>query len=516
LDLTFHLVPQAYFDSQDSQTDYTPEAFAQDGFIHCTDGADEMARTANRYYQSNPGLHYYLYIDKTRVRAPTRYDAEPHIYPHIYGALNRDAIVTVRPAKRNVDGSFLPPEVLKESSIIALRLYRDFRLLWTGQMISSVGTQMQMVAINWHIYNLTHSPVMLGLTGLVRIVPIIIFSLFGGVVADAHDRRRLMLITQTLMLIFAAMLGFATDVGIITAYIIYAMAATTAATGAFDGPARQALAPNLVRKEHLTNAMSLNNINMQVASIMGPMLAGFVIAGLGVGAVYWINALSFLAVIVALLLMRTPTQKNLGVAKVNLDSLTEGIKFVFSKKIITATMLLDFIATFFSSASALLPIFAQDILQVGPEGLGILYGAESVGAVIAGVLMARAGNIKRQGAILLLAVASYGVATIFYGFSQLFVLSFFFLALVGASDTVSTILRNTIRQLATPDHLRGRMTSVNMIFFMGGPQLGNLEAGIVAALFGAPFSVISGGVATVIAVALVAWLAPQLRNYRGQ
>ncbi len=178
-------------------------------------------------------------------------------------------------------------------------------------------------------------------------------------------------------------------------------------------------------------------------------------------------------------------------------------------------MLLDFIATFFSSASALLPIFAQDILHVGPEGLGILYGAESVGAFIAGVAMARAGNIKRQGVILLIAVAFYGIATAFYGVSQLFALSFFFLALVGASDTVSTILRNTIRQIMTPDHLRGRMTSVNMIFFMGGPQLGNLEAGIVAALLGAPFSVISGGVATVIAVGLVAWLIPQLKNYTG-
>jgi MFS family permease/uncharacterized protein (DUF952 family) len=518
MDITFHLVPQKYFDALDANQDYTPNDFDREGFIHCTDGADEMARTANRYYQSNAEAHYYLYIDQARVRAPMRYDATPRIYPHIYGALNRDAIIAVRPARRNADGIFLPPDTLpakKESSIIALKLYRDFRLLWTGQLLSSIGTQMQMVAINWHVYHLTGSAVMLGLTGLMRLAPIAIFSLFGGVFADAHDRRRLMLVTQTLMMIFAAILGLTTNLGLISALVIYAMAATTAATAAFDGPARQALAPNLVRKEHLTNALSLNNINMQVASILGPTLAGFAIARLGVASAYWLNAASFLAVIVALVLMRTPTQKNLGVAKVNLDSLTEGIKFVFSVKIITATMLLDFIATFFSSASALLPIFAQDILQVGPEGLGILYGAEAVGAVIAGVAMARAGNIKRQGALLLSAVAAYGFATIFYGVSQLFALSFLFLAFVGASDTVSTIIRNTIRQLATPDHLRGRMTAVNMIFFMGGPQLGNLEAGFVAALFGAPFSVISGGIATVIAVAIVAWAVPQLREYRG-
>jgi MFS family permease len=400
------------------------------------------------------------------------------------------------------------------SSLTALR-YRDFRLLWIGQLISNIGTQMQTVTINWHIYILTGSAVALGLTGLVRVVPIIVFSLLGGVFADTHDRRRVLLVTQSLMMVFAAILAWATNVNLVSAPFIYLLAGVTAATIAFDSPARQSLAPNLVRKEHLTNALSLNNIMMQVAAIVGPGLAGFVIAGMGEAAVYWINAASFLAVLVALIVMRTPTQQNLGAPRVTFGALTEGIRFVFSAKIITATMLLDFIATFFSAASALLPIFARDILRVGPEGLGILYSGESIGAVIAGVTMARVGNIKRQGAVLLIAVASYGLATTFYGASQLFVLSFFFLALIGASDTVSTILRNTIRQLATPDQLRGRMTSVNMIFFMGGPQLGNLEAGLVAAAFGAPFSVVSGGVATVIVVALVAWLMPQLRSYRG-
>jgi MFS family permease len=262
--------------------------------------------------------------------------------------------------------------------------------------------------------------------------------------------------------------------------------------------------------------MSLNNIMQQIAAIVGPGLAGICIALLGFASVYWINAASFLAVLVALFVMRTPTQQNLGVAKVTLDALTEGLRFVFRSKIIMATMLLDFLATFFSSATALLPIYADKILHVDSVGYGVLVSAESVGAVLAGIVMARAGTVKRQGALMLVAVASYGLATALYGVSQLFVLSLFFLALVGASDTVSTIIRNTIRQLATPDHLRGRMTSVNMIFFMGGPQLGNLEAGIAAQLFGAPFSVISGGVATVFVVALVAWRAPQLRNYLGK
>ena len=405
--------------------------------------------------------------------------------------------------------------VQRSSPLVALQ-YRDFRLLWFGQLVSQAGSQMQLVTINWHIYILTGSAVALGLTGLVRVLPIIIFSLVGGVFADAHDRRRVLLVTQSLMMTFAALLGLATIMGWACAWVIYALAACSSAAMAFDSPARQALAPNLVSKEHLTNALTLNNMMMQAAAIAGPALAGFVIAGLGIATVYWINAVSFLAVLIALILMRTPTQVKVGAAKITLSALTEGIRFVRQSKIILATMLLDFFATFFSSASALLPIFAKDILRVGPEGLGILYAAESVGSIAAGVGMSLIGTVRRQGLVLIVAVALYGVATALYGASQWFWLSFLLLAGVGAADTVSTILRNTIRQLATPDHIRGRMTSVNMVFFMGGPQLGNLEAGIAAALIGAPLAVIAGGVATVVAVIVMAWLVPQLRNYTDQ
>ncbi|MBM3130185.1 MAG: MFS transporter [Chloroflexi bacterium] len=409
----------------------------------------------------------------------------------------------------------MTPETARASPLLALQ-HRDFGLIWVGQLISLAGTQMQQVAINWHIYILTKDPVALGLIGLMRVVPIIVFSLIGGAIADAHDRRRVLVVTQIAMMFFAAMLGLLTITGLINAPLIYALAALTAAAGAFDSPARQALYPNLVPKEHLTNAVSLINLSRQTASILGPTLAGFVIAAWNVEVVYWINAASFLAVLAALVLMKTPAQKNLGASQVSLSAVREGIRFVSKSPMILSTMLLDFLATFFSSATSLLPIFATEILRVGAQGLGILYGAESIGAIIAGAIMSLIGNIKRQGAILLGAVAAYGVATTLYGMSNIFILSLVLLALVGAADTVSTILRNTIRQLSTPDRLRGRMTSVNMIFFQGGPQLGNLEAGIAAALFGAPFAVISGGVATVLLVALTAWLVPQLREYSGQ
>ncbi len=398
------------------------------------------------------------------------------------------------------------------TTLVALQ-HRDFRLLWLGQMVSVAGTQMQQITINWHIYQLTGSPVALGLLGLVRFMPIIAFSLIGGVFADVHDRRRVILFTQSGMMLFAALLGVATVAGWDSPPVIYALTAATAAVSAFDSPARQALVPNLVPKEHLTNALSLNTMMFQAASILGPAIGGFMIAGAGVAAVYWSNAISFLAVLIALLVMRSPAQERVGVARPSLAAMADGIHFVKDSKIILSTMLLDFLATFFSSASALLPIFASDILRVGAQGLGVLYAAESIGSVAAGLVVATFGNIKRKGAVLVWAVALYGVATALYGMSSWFALSFLCLAFVGATDGVSTILRNTIRQLATPDHIRGRMTSVNMLFFMGGPQLGNLEAGLAAALLGAPLSVVTGGLATVVLVAITAWLIPQLRNY---
>lgn len=252
----------------------------------------------------------------------------------------------------------------------------------------------------------------------------------------------------------------------------------------------------------------------QTASVIGPGLTGFVIAWRGVAAVYWINAASFLAVLIALVVMRVPTQRHLGLTRFSLSALGEGIRFVLRSQILLSNMLLDFFGSFFSSASALLPIFAHEILRVGPQGLGVLYAAESAGAVIAGAGISVAGNVKKKGALVFWALTVYGVATLLYGLSRWFTLSVLFLAVVGGADTVSTILRNTIRQLATPDHLRGRMTAVNMVFARGGPQLGNLEAGLVAGLVGAPLSVITGGLATILLVGAVAWRVPQLRNYQ--
>ncbi len=404
------------------------------------------------------------------------------------------------------------------SSLVALR-HRNFRLLWIGQLVSFSGTMMQSAAILWHVSLLVpedRKALALGLVGLVRIVPIVVFSLVSGVVADVLDRRKLMLATQTIMAVFAAILALLTFHGLHAVWPIYLLAALGSAAGAFDGPARQSLIPNLVPRHHLANAISLNTIMAQIASVAGPSLAGVVIALLGVGWAYLFNAVSFLVVIAALLLMRHVKAAGGGQpTEISLHAALEGLRFVFSADLIRATMLLDFFATFFSSATALLPIFAQDILRVGAHGYGWLYAAPSVGALAASAGMVHAvDRMERRGHVLLWAVCAYGAATVVFGVSRNFWLTFACLALTGAADTVSMVLRNLIRQLMTPDRLRGRMTSVNMVFFMGGPQLGELEAGLVANWFGAALSVVSGGLGCLVATAVIAVATPALRRYR--
>src|SRR6478672_9032293 len=379
---------------------------------------------------------------------------------------------------------------------------------------------MQNAALLWNVSLLVPADrkgLALGIVGLVRVVPIVIFSMISGVVADASDRRKLMLLTQSGSAVVALALAWLAFSGNTSVWPVYALAALSSAVGAFDLPARQSLVPSLVPRHDLPNAISLNTIMQQTSQVLGPALGGVVIASANVGWAYVINAVSFAAVIVALLLMRDvpgrPEQPGLTDA-LSWQAALEGLRFVFRSPLIRSTMLLDFFATFFSSATALLPIFAQDILRVGAEGYGWLYAAPAVGAVATSAAMVPlTDRIERRGPTLLWAVAGYGVATVVFGISRSFWLTFACLALTGATDTVSMIIRNIVRQLETPDRLRGRMTGVNMVFFMGGPQLGELEAGAVANWLGAPFSVVSGGIGCIAATAWVAATTPALRQY---
>jgi len=410
--------------------------------------------------------------------------------------------------------------MLSGQSFVALR-HRNFRLIWIGLFVSFTGSMMQNAALLWHVSLLVapdRKGLALGLVGLARVVPIIVFSMISGVVADAWNRRRLMLFTQIAATLVAVALGILAFRGTTAVWPIYLLAALGSAVGAFDLPARNSLVPTLVPREHLPNAISLNTIMFQTASVLGPSLGGVLIAMTNVGWVYIANAISFSFVVAALLMMRDVPARAPSEAgnrdDVSFHAALEGLRFVFRSPLIRSTMLLDFFATFFSSATALLPIFAQDILQVGAKGYGWLYAAPAVGAMAtSAVMVPMTERIERRGLTLLWAVAAYGVATVVFGLSRTFWLTFACLAMTGATDTVSTIIRNIVRQLETPDRLRGRMTGINMVFFLGGPQLGELEAGAVANWFGAAFSVITGGIGCLIAVGWVAATTPALRRY---
>ena len=400
---------------------------------------------------------------------------------------------------------------MNEGRLAALRS-RDFRLLFFGQLVSLTGSQMQTVAVPYQIYKLTGSSLALGFIGLARVIPVIVFALGGGVIADALDRRRLMMLSQTLMAACSLTLAWTTHTGHITPAVMYAVIALGGAALALDSPARQSLIPLLVPRAHLANAIGLHAMAWEVAAIAGPSLAGLLIAWRGVFPVYVLDAVSFAAVIGALLAMRHRAPPRTS-ANISIAAAIEGLRFLMRTPLILSTMVLDAIATFFAGSLLLLPVYADRILAVGPRGLGLLYAAQPAGAAIAAALLAaRSTTIHRQGVTVLWSIAIYGASVAAFGVSPWLPLSLVLLAISGAADTVSMVVRQTLRQLLTPDELRGRMTSVNMIFFIGGPQLGEFEAGVVARAAGPRFSVSSGGLACVVAAIVTALAVPSLRK----
>ncbi|MBM3151085.1 MAG: MFS transporter [Chloroflexi bacterium] len=254
---------------------------------------------------------------------------------------------------------------------------------------------------------------------------------------------------------------------------------------------------------------------INTGAVIGPMLGGLVIATLGMEFTYLFNAISLLAVIAALFIIGFVTQDTKNSGGINLRATLEGVRFIGSRPIILSTMLLDFFATFFASANTMMPIVARDILKVGEVGYGWLVSAQSIGSVTAAAIVSQVANLRRQGPIILGAVFAFGAGTIVFGLVEAFLPAMLDLVAIGAADAVSAIIRNTIRQLQTPDHIRGQMTSINQIFFQGGPQLGELEAGLVGSLFGVPAAIISGGIGAILAVMFTMGKRPQWRKYNG-
>lgn len=396
--------------------------------------------------------------------------------------------------------------------------HRPFLLYWIGLMISIMGSQMQLWGLYWHMRELTDQPLAISGIGAARFLPVVVLSLFAGVIADRFDRRKLTILTQIVLGLVALSLGLLTAGGKITIYFIYGLTFIQAVAVTFDLPARQSLIPSMVPREDLSNAFSMNSIAVNVGAILGPTVSGLLIGYAGLQYVYWINAVSYLAVILALWMMgdiQGPVEcRPLEVSSALFD-IKEGIRFIVRSPLIISTMILDFFATFFSSANTLLPFVAQDILHVSAVQYGWLAAGQSIGDVSVAIILSQKGNLRKQGILLSGAVVAFGAATIVFGLSRGFWLTLIALICIGAADGLSTIIRNTLRQMQTPDELRGRMTAINQIFFKGGPELGEVEAGLVAQSFGVPAAIITGGLGCIVATWAVVRRFPQLVRYNG-
>lgn len=392
--------------------------------------------------------------------------------------------------------------------------HRDFCIFWIGSLLSGIGSQFTVVAMAWQIYELTNSAFQIGLLGLARAVPQAILLLVAGLLADAMNRRKLMMCTQLGLFCVSTILALLTVSGKASAGMLYLATMALALFSSLEAPARQSMIPNLVPRENLPQALALQGTQRYIPIIAGPSLAGLVLAFSGPAACYVVDALSWLAMLISLALLRTKLQEGAGWSSVSLQSLRGGLRFVLGHGVIFPLMLLDFGATFFGNARALFPIYARDILFVGPKGLGVLYAARAVGSLSSAAALSFFGPVRHGGRWILVGVGVYGIATVLFASSRVFWFSVLMLALSGAGDTTSAILRSTINQLNTPDELRGRMSSINSIFTSSGPQLGQFESGVVAAWLGTEASAMTGGLATLGILGLVAAVFPKVRRFK--
>ena len=389
--------------------------------------------------------------------------------------------------------------------------HRDFRVFWTGALFSAVGTQFTMVAMAWHVYDLTGSALQVGLLGLGRAVPQIGFAILGGLIADTMDRKRLMILLQIVQCAVSAVLAWLTLIGSISPQTLLAGAVLFAFSSAIEAPIRQAVVPNLVPREHIRSAVALATMERSLGLILGPALAGLMISLVGPELCYGADAASWLIMVAALLLIHRPLQVS-SVAQVSMRALTEGVRFVKRQPVILPFMILDFGATLFGAIYALLPIYAEEVLAVGPVGYGLLYAAPSIGGVVAGAALSGPVNIDRAGAWVLIGVAFYGACTALFAVSTVLWLSVLALAGTGVGNIISAVLRGTSNQLLTPDELRGRVAAVNTAFVTGGPQLGQFRSGAVAALVGVELSALTGGVGVLLLAGAI-WLLPKVRTF---
>jgi MFS family permease len=389
---------------------------------------------------------------------------------------------------------------------------RDFGLFWLSLLFSAVGTQISTVAVAWQVYEITNSPFQLGLTGLFRALPVMILSLPGGVLADRMDRRKLLIITQSLAALLALALGLLTSTGEIRVWHIYAVTFLSGAVGIFDAPARTAMIPALVSAEQLASAYALNITWRQIATLGGPFIGGVVISILGISPAYYIDAGSFLAVIICLAFMRRQVKPAREQKESPLQSVRAGFNFIRENSVILGLMSMDTCVQFFGAYRSMMPAFARDILGTGPAGLGALLGVPALGALAGSGMVLAAGNPRRKGRLIIGVTLLYTIGLVCFALSRSLTLSLLIVFCLGLVDAIGETLRDTLVQLTTPDRMRGRVKSFDQVFMSAGTYMGHAQMGAAASFIGVPGALILGGCLGSAAVLLVAKFARSLRS----
>jgi MFS family permease len=405
----------------------------------------------------------------------------------------------------------LEPETKRHDPLAALR-QRNFQLYSGSRIFSTLAQQMLQAVLAWQIYDITHSPLSIGFLGLARFFPALGMSVVGGTVADTYDRRKVMLLAQTVPLACAVVLGLSTSGGWVTEALIYGLVVLIGLASAFEAPARTAFLPAIVTPETFANAVTVNNIFQKIGSVSGPTLAGALIAGVGITSVYVAFVACISVSVVPLLILRYERAPSSG-NRLNPKAIKEGVAFVTKNQVLLGAMSLDMFAVIFGGAAALLPIYATDILKGGPTAFGLLTSSLQVGAFLMSFVLVAIPPVRRTGRALVYTVIAFGLFTVIFGLSRNLYLSLFFYGLIGAADQISVVMRQTTIQMATPDELRGRVSSVHQVFVQASSQIGGMESAFVAALTTATFAVVSGGAAAAAVAIAIGWRMPLLYQH---
>lgn len=396
--------------------------------------------------------------------------------------------------------------------VTPLRESPQYRRIFLGESISTIGTQMTAVAVPIQVFQITHRSLYVGLLGFASLVPLVVFGLIGGAIADAVERRRLMLITGTLLAAVSALLFVQALLGLRQVWLLYVLVFCQSAVFAVDSPARRSVIPRLIPLRQIAAATALSQVLWNFATVVGPLLAGVIVGTLGLEWAYGIDAVSFGASLFAVVRLSAVPPEGGGTAA-GLGSVVEGLRYLRTQPVVLMTFVVDIVAMVFGMPRALFPALATGRFHGGSGSVGLLYAAPAIGALLGALVSGRFGRVRRQGLAVLIAVAAWGLAIVGFGLASAIWLAVVMLAFAGAADMVSAVFRNSILQVSTPDAMRGRLGGVFIAVVAGGPRLGDVEAGTVANLTSAQFSVVSGGIACVFGVVVLALAVPSFARY---